>query len=89
MAPLADWKLEGFFWLKLEEWNPDRILSWYTVDGKKYCKVCDKFVVEADEKSHVKEHVRQAVVLKEKRKKEAAKHAKEMRALARREKGGA
>lgn len=76
---IADWKYLAFFWLDLDKWNVDRILTWHTVDGKKYCKVCDLFVEPGLEEKHVAKHVREATPIFAAKRKEDYEKLKEQR----------
>lgn len=66
MGKVPEWKLEAFSWLDLEEWTPERLLTLSSVEGKRYCKVCDTWVLPGDEKKHVVSHVKQVRELRKK-----------------------
>lgn len=76
MVKVPEWKLEAFEWLALDRWTPDFLLADYSVEGKRYCKVCDTWVSRADEKKHVGLHRQQWLDVKKKRASEA-KRARE------------
>lgn len=76
MVKVPEWKLEAFEWLALDRWTPDYLLADYSVQGKRYCKVCDEWVLPVDEKKHVALHVKQWRDVK-KRKAAEAKKARE------------
>jgi hypothetical protein len=54
-------KFEAFEWLPLDQWVADRLLNEAQNHGpmgfKRYCKVCDEFVVPTEGDEHVAEHV--------------------------------
>lgn len=77
------WKLEAFEWLPVEKWTPNNLLSHYQVDGKRYCKVCDKWVEAADEKSHCSAHRKEKREMIRKARAEAVARRKEALKLAR------
>ncbi len=73
---VEEWKLDAFEWLSIDRWTPEYLLSDFTVSEKRYCKVCDSWVSQADEKKHVASHVKQWRDVK-KKKAAAAKKARE------------
>ena len=77
--------LKAFDWLPLERWTPDSILCDFQVEGKRNCKVCDKWIPRSEEESHVAKHVREVKVLKKKAKDEAAKKRDAARKAAQKE----
>jgi hypothetical protein len=76
VVKVPEWKLEAFNWLAAERWTPDYLLVDYSVEGKRYCKVCDGWVSREDEKKHVASHRQQWRDMKKKRDAEA-KRARE------------
>lgn len=77
---VPEWKLEAFHWLPIEQWTPERLLTLFSVAGKRYCKVCDSWVSPEEEKKHVALHVKQVKELRKKQKLAALKLAREERA---------
>jgi hypothetical protein len=78
--------LDAFAWIPLSDWNVDRLIAYYRVNGKRQCKVCDAWLENKEEEKHIKDHVKYE---KERRaaKKEAAAEARlEAAAEARKEK---
>jgi hypothetical protein len=66
VVKVPDWKLESFSWLAVDRWTPEYLLADYVVEGKRYCKVCDTWVLPVDEKKHVASHVKQWREIKKK-----------------------
>lgn len=50
--------LDAWAWLPLADWNPDRLIAFHRVEGKRLCKVCDEWLSFDEEASHIKTHIR-------------------------------
>ncbi len=79
-------QLKSFDWLDLEQWDVDHLFNFYGVDGKKLCKICDKWVCVGDLTVHAKKHKNARIALKKKEHEEAMARAAETRRLKREEK---
>ena len=64
-------QLKSFDWLPIEQWSVDNLFNYYGVEGKKLCKVCDKWVSVGDLGTHVSKHKAARISLKKKEAEEA------------------
>lgn len=61
MTKIADWQFECFAeWLPVERWNEETILTdpEPRIGFKRYCKICDQWVLMIEGEKHVKDHVK-------------------------------
>lgn len=81
-----EWKLDCFSWLAPSKWSVETTMNSMEVDGKRYCKICDKYVARKDCESHVKHHVAEIARIHKIRRIEAEVRRLEAMAFAREEK---
>jgi len=70
-------QLKSFDWLPIEQWSVDNLFNYYGVEGKKLCKVCDKWVSVGDLGTHVSKHKAARIYLRKKEAEEARKLGRE------------
>ena len=80
--------LEGYSWLPEERWVASALLTdpVHQVGGKRYCKVCDAWVIPDESDKHARYHRRECAALKKYKATLAARKAREDKAVKAREK---
>jgi hypothetical protein len=71
-SPTQAYKLKAFEWLPLERWSVETLVTETFVNNKRYCKVCDRWLLPTMLEAHINHHIREEKARRQKIRDDAA-----------------